>query len=254
MVSGQDKHSIHPSVAAIVLAAGKGTRMKSEKAKVLHPVAGRPMILHVVDAALGVAGKIVVVVGTQADEVKSVVLAHATVDFALQQEQKGTGHAVLCAMPALPEDADHVMILCGDVPLISRETLARLVARHTGNGHDITVLAAKVENPTGYGRLKQKADGSVACIVEESDATAAEKAITTINTGIYIVDRPFLETALMQIKTNNSQSEMYLTDIVEIAVASGKRVGLMICRDNRQVMGINSRRDLQRVESLIAPQ
>ena len=167
MISGQDKRNVHPVVAAIVLAAGKGTRMKSVKAKVLHPVAGRPMILHVVDAALGVAGNIVVVVGTQADEVKSIVLSHATVDFALQAEQKGTGHAVLCAMPALPENADHVMILCGDVPLISRETLAMLVARHTGNGHDITVLAAKVKDPTGYGRLKQKADGNVACIVEE---------------------------------------------------------------------------------------
>lgn len=254
MVSGQDKHNVHTAVAAIVLAAGKGTRMKSEKAKVLHPVGGRPMILHVVDAALGVAGNIVVVVGTQADKVKSIVLSHATVDFALQAEQKGTGHAVLCAMPALPENAEHVMILCGDVPLISRETLARLVARHTENGHDITVLAAKVQNPTGYGRLKQKADGNVACIVEESDATAAEKAITTINTGIYIVDRLFLETALLQIKTNNSQSEMYLTDIVEIAVDSGRRVGLMICRDNREVIGINSPKDLQSVESLISSQ
>lgn len=254
MISGQDKHNVHPMVAAIVLAAGKGTRMKSEKAKVLHPVAGRPMILHVVDAALGVAGNIVVVVGTQADEVKSIVLSLATVNFALQAEQKGTGHAVLCAMPALPENADHVMILCGDVPLISRETLAMLVARHTGNGHDITVLAAKVEDPTGYGRLKQKADGNVACIVEEADATAAEKTITTINTGIYIVDRLFLETALRQIKTNNSQSEMYLTDIVGIAVDSGRRVGLMICRDNREVIGINSPKDLQSVESLISSQ
>lgn len=252
MVTGQDRHNVSSGIAAIVLAAGKGSRMKSEKAKVLHPVAGRPMILHVVDAALGVAVNIVVVVGTQAEEVKSLVLAHASVDFAFQPEQKGTGHAVLCAMPALPKNADQVLILCGDVPLISRDTLAHLAAQHIANGHDITVLAANVDNPTGYGRVKQKADGTVACIVEESDATAAEKDITTVNTGIYIVDRPFLESALLQIKTDNAQTEMYLTDIVEIAVESGRRVGLMICQDNREMMGINSRQDLQRVEALVS--
>lgn len=244
---------ITDSIAVIILAAGKGTRMKSDTAKVLHCLAGRPMILYVVDTATRLAGDaVVVVVGTQAERVRSVVSAHARVEFALQERQLGTGHAVLCALPALPENAEHIVILCGDVPLISLETLRGMVRLHVNGEMDITVLGARVENPAGYGRLKKKADGTVERIVEEADATESEKAIKTVNAGTYCVSRKFLETALSQVQTDNAQSEMYLTDIVGIAASAGKKIGLLICPDNTEIYGINSCSDLEKVEALLS--
>ncbi|MBS3756890.1 MAG: NTP transferase domain-containing protein [Desulfobacterales bacterium] len=240
------------AVAVVILAAGKGTRMNSDKAKVLHPVAGRPMLLYVVDAATRIAGKeVVVVVGTQAETVRDVVAAHANVGFADQERQLGTGHAAICAMPALADHVRHVVFLCGDVPLITPDTLQRLIDTHVGQKLDVTILGARLENPAGYGRLKQKSDGTVASIVEEADASAAEKAINTVNTGIYCVARDFLEDALTRIRTDNAQAEMYLTDIVGIAAGDGKRVGLMLCADQNEMRGINSPADLEKVEAII---
>lgn len=239
-------------VAVIILAAGKGTRMKSEKAKVLHSVAGRPMILYVVDTAARIAGKdVVVVTGTQSESVKDVVSSHARVSFVYQERQLGTGHAASCALPALKDHIEHVVVLCGDVPLITPETLNGLIDMHIGSQLDVTILGARLENPGGYGRLKINADGAVERIVEEADATEAEKSINTVNTGIYCVARNFLEYALKQINTNNAQAEMYLTDIVGIAADSGKSIGLMLCRDNNEMHGINNFDDLEKVETII---
>lgn len=240
------------SLAAIILAAGKGTRMKSEMAKVLHSLAGKPMILHVIDAAMGVVENIIVVVGTQAREVKSVVGSHSNISFAYQSQQLGTGHAVLCAIPQLDESSKHILILCGDVPLITRSTLNNLMDVHLKNANDLTVLGAVVDTPYGYGRIKQKGDGSVRCIVEETDATAEEKKITTVNTGIYCVEKTFLKKAIFSIQTDNAQGEMYLTDIVGIAANEHRSVGLSICSNNDEMVGINSQDDLKTAEALMA--
>ena len=240
------------AVAVVILAAGKGTRMNSDKAKVLHPVGGRPMLLYVVDAATRIAGEeVVVVVGTQAETVRRVVAAHADVGFADQERQLGTGHAAMCAMPALSARVRHVIFLCVDVPLISPDTLQRLIDKHLAQDFDVTILGARLEDPFGYGRLKQKEDGTVEAIVEEADASEGEKGINTVNTGIYCVARDFLEDALTRIRTDNAQAEMYLTDIVGIAAENGKRVGLMLCADQNEMHGINSPADLEKVEAII---
>ncbi|MFW6052903.1 MAG: sugar phosphate nucleotidyltransferase [Desulfosalsimonas sp.] len=244
--------SIEDRIAVIILAAGKGTRMKSQRAKVLHSVAGRPMILYVIDAAVHIAGgNVVVVIGTQAEEVRALVSDYADVEFAVQESQLGTGHAAMCAFPALAEHVDHVVVLCGDVPLITPETLDRLVQSHISSNPAITILGARIDDPSGYGRIKQKADGAVERIVEQADATDEEKKINTVNTGIYCINRKFLKTALSRIGSDNAQNEMYLTDIVGIAAESGKKIELMLCSDSREMIGINTREDLERVEAII---
>jgi len=242
-----------PQIAVIILAAGKGTRMKSEKAKVLHEIAGIPMIQYVVDTAAKVAGnKIVIVIGTQADKVKSAVSAHAEVRYAYQEQQLGTGHAVLCALPAVFDHADHVVILCGDVPLIKEQTLARLINDHVSRRNAITILGAYLEDPFGYGRLVQDTQGNVLRIVEEVDASADEKSIRWINTGIYCIKRELLGSLLSMIKTNNAQNEMYLTDIVGLAAAAREPIGMVSCPDSHEMIGINTIGDLERVEAILA--
>ncbi len=246
------KNPVKENVAVIILAAGKGTRMNSDKAKVLHLVAGKPMILYVIDTAVRIAGKdVVVVIGTQAEEVRAVVSAHSDVNFTLQKRQLGTGHAARCAIPSLADHVEHVVILCGDVPLIRAETLDLLIENHIGRQPAVTVLGARMENPHGYGRLKQNQDGSVEAIVEEADASDEEREINTVNTGVYCVNRKFLEYALLQLDTDNAQNEMYLTDIVRIAAASNRKIELMLCRNSNEMRGINTRDDLERVEAII---
>ncbi|RJP94074.1 MAG: nucleoside-diphosphate-sugar pyrophosphorylase [Desulfobacteraceae bacterium] len=240
------------SVVVVVLAAGKGTRMKSDKAKVLHPVCDRPMILHVVDTATQVAGKeIVIVVGNQSEEVKNVVSQEAEVVFALQQEQRGTGHAVKSALPVLPGYSTQVVILSGDVPLIKAPTVNALLNVHINQKNDITVLGVRLENPFGYGRIIVNNAGDVAKIVEEADATETQKQITIVNSGIYCVKRQFLEISLTQLRSDNRQNEIYLTDIVEVAKNHDKKIGLMICKDETEVLGVNTPQDLLNVESLM---
>lgn len=239
-------------VAVIILAAGKGKRMKSAKAKVLHEVAGRPMILHIIETAAEVAGKnIVVVIGNQAEIVRETVASRAQVLFAFQSEQLGTGHAVRCALPYLPEFSSAAVILCGDVPLITAVSIRQLITQHFQNGNEITVLAVTLDNPYGYGRVVCDESGNVNAIIEEVDATAAEKAINLINSGIYCVNKSFLETVLHRIDSRNAQQEIYLTDIVGIAHRSGKKIGLMTLHESSEVMGINSMEDLRRVQAVM---
>ena len=241
------------NLAVIILAAGKGTRMNSDQAKVLHEVAGQPMILYVVDAAIRIAGsEVIVVVGTQGETVQSVVTARDNhIRFAWQKDQLGTGHAVLSALPVLPDHIEHVVILCGDVPLIQADTLNAFMETHCNSGHDITVLAAYMENPKGYGRLITE-NGHVRRIVEESDASSQEKRICHINTGIYCVNRNLLENALSQINPDNAQNEMYLTDIVGIAAKDNCRIGMFTCSDNTEMLGINTPEDLERVAAILS--
>ena len=242
-------------VAAVILAAGLGKRMKSTRAKVLHEVLQRPMVLYVVDVAAAVAGKnVIVVVGHQADRVRKVVGAHAPALFALQDEPLGTGHAVQSALPLIPEACRQVVILCGDVPLIRTETIAALIADHRRHRRHATVLAVEVEDPTGYGRILRDAHHQVIGIVEEADASTAEKQLRIINTGVYCVDKDRLSIALREIDSDNAQGEFYLTDIIAVGHRENWNVGALIADDPVEFFGINSRQDLQEVERILQSQ
>ena len=240
------------TLGVVILAAGLGTRMKSDKAKVLHEICGRPMIDYVMRTAMEVAGQnIVVVIGYQAGKVKEVVNQVGEAHFAHQEKQLGTGHAVLCAMPFIPASVDQVLILCGDVPLIKAKTIRELSADHLLHGRDASLLAVSLEEPKGYGRLIFTEDGDLIAIVEEKDASPAEKLIKIINTGIYIVKREFLENALPQLRSDNAQNEIYLTDIINIGYRQKRKIGSLIGGDSKEIIGVNSQDELQIAEILM---
>ena len=239
-------------IAVIILAAGMGTRMKSNKAKVLHEVAGKPMILYVVEAARKAAGgDIIAVVGNQAQKVKEIISKTAQLMYAHQDKQLGTAHAVQCAMPMIPENCDKVVVLCGDVPLIMPETINGLVENHIENQHDISLLAVELENPHGYGRVLLDQNEHVTGIVEEADTTPEQRAIKLINAGIYCINKNFLENALSKIGSNNAQKELYLTDIVAIGHRDKKKMGVMVAEDSQQILGVNNPLDLAEVDAIM---
>ncbi len=242
--------NIIDDIAIIILAAGLGKRMKSDKAKVLHEVLGVPMILHIARTAIAVAGKnIVIVVGHQADKIKQIISQKYKVTFAFQEEQKGTGHAVLCALPHLPRTARSVIILCGDVPLLTPNTLEKLIKDHKEKKRDLSLLSVELDEPKGYGRLIFDDDSNLCGIVEEADAQGDQKKIKTVNAGIYCVNVDLLREILPKIQSNNVQGELYLTDIVGMAYLKGtKSIGAITCGDSNEVMGVNSQYDLQIVE------
>jgi len=243
---------INDPIGIIILAAGKGTRMKSDKAKVLHHLSGRPLIMHVVETAAKVEGKdVVVVVGHEAKIVTEVVSVNADVKFAFQSEQRGTGHAVQCALPFLSKDCGHVVILSGDVPLIRHSTILNLIEDHLKFENAVTVLGVCLENPFGYGRLVESGSGGIEKIVEERDADESEKKINIVNSGIYCVKRDFLGHALSEVTADNNQNEIYLTDIVQIASQSHKKIGLKICDEPTEVMGVNTLHELQNIETIL---
>ncbi|MBI4966063.1 MAG: bifunctional UDP-N-acetylglucosamine diphosphorylase/glucosamine-1-phosphate N-acetyltransferase GlmU [Desulfomonile tiedjei] len=237
--------------AALILAAGKGTRMKSGLCKVLHPVAGRPMISYVMDAVHG-AGfqKIVVVVGHQADGVRKAAEARA-VEFVVQEPQLGTGHAVLAAKDLFQGFAGDIFILCGDIPLIQPATIREFLDMHEANASRLTVMTALMEDPAGYGRIIRNESGLVERIVEQRDADASELAVKEINTGLYIVDSELLYALLEKISANNSQGEYYLTDIIEGAVRESVSVYAFPLKDAREASGVNTRSDLAGVSNII---
>jgi len=226
--------------------------MKSDKAKVLHEICGRPMIDYVMRTAIEVAGQnVVVVIGHQADMVKMAVNAVGEAHFALQEKQLGTGHAVLSALPFIPSAVDQVVILCGDVPLIKAATIQELSVEHSRHDRDATLLAVSLDDPKGYGRIIFDGHGELNAIVEEKDASPAQKKINTINTGIYIIKREFLEQALPQLRSDNAQNEIYLTDIIAIGYGQKRKIGAVISGDSTEIIGVNSRDDLQIAESLM---
>ena len=242
-------------IAVIILAAGLGTRMKSNKAKVLHEVCGKPMVNYVVETAREVAANdVVLVVGHQADIVRETVSNIGSFSFAHQEAQLGTGHAVRCALPHIPEYCQDVVILCGDVPLIKACTIKALIKSHTLEKRDISVLAVELADPTGYGRILLDAKHRVQAIVEESDATLEQKRIRLINTGIFCVKKDLLLQAVPRIKSDNAQGEIYFTDIVEIAYAEKMHIGVSVGDNHLEVTGINTIQELKSVEGVIKNQ
>jgi bifunctional UDP-N-acetylglucosamine pyrophosphorylase/glucosamine-1-phosphate N-acetyltransferase len=240
------------SVAAIILAAGKGTRMKSKLVKVMHTLAGAPLIQYPVTAAREAdASRIVAVVGHQAEAVRTFFSDSADMAFALQEEQNGTGHAVACAAPLLKDFRGRVLILCGDVPLIRAVTLRELLKEHSRQGATVTVLTACVDNPHGYGRIVKDAAGKVVAIVEEKDADPDQRAIREINSGIYCVEGPFLFDAVSRLGSDNAQGEYYLTDIVRTASGRGLVCASHPAGDPVEVMGINDRVQLAEAEAVL---
>jgi bifunctional UDP-N-acetylglucosamine pyrophosphorylase / glucosamine-1-phosphate N-acetyltransferase len=229
--------------AVVVLAAGEGTRMKSAIPKVLHSVGGRSLIHHAVAAAAALDPEhLVVVVGHGRDQVKAhlaeVAPQAATV---VQDQQRGTGHAVDCALRDLPELSGTVVVTYGDAPLLTGETLRSLVAEHGRARNAVTILTAHLDAPSGYGRIVRDASGAVAAVVEHKDATDQQLEIREINSGVYVFDAATLRAALDRITTDNSQGEHYLTDVVGIASADGATVGAMPIDDAWQTEGVNDR-------------
>ncbi len=238
------------SVASIILAAGQGTRMKSTLPKVLHPLAGRPILSYVIDCVktLG-CSPVVVVVGYQGDRIRE-VFPDPSLTFVTQAEQLGSGHAVQCAEEALQGNTKDTLILCGDSPLIRPSTLQSLVSTHQHGGAVLSILTARFDDPTGYGRVIRDNTDKIR-VVEEKDATPEERSFKEINSGTYCVEPRFLFSALSGVDNNNAQGEYYLTDIVQIASGEKKLVLTSRTDDPDEIMGINTRDHLARAEEIM---
>ncbi len=233
-------------VTAIILAAGEGKRMRSRRPKVLHPLCGRPLIDYAVRAARTVADRLVMVVSPRAEDV--VTAAGAGVSAVEQRERLGTGHAVLQARTACG-DAQTILVLPGDMPLLTAETFERLLSHHAATGAAVTLVTAVVAEPQGYGRvLRQR--GRVTRIVEERDATDDQKRITEINTSVYCFDARRLWPALSEVRSDNDQGEYYLTDVIGILARAGGRIEAITVHDPAEALGVNDRRQLAIVAAI----
>ena len=238
-------------LAAVILAAGKGTRMHSGRAKVLHPLASRPLLIHVLDAVAALnPARVLVVVGYQAAEVKQ-ACANRPVEFVAQAEQLGTGHAVQQAQAALVDFEGEVLILCGDMPLIRSATLKTLLQKHRETGAECTLLSLKTKEPKDFGRVVRSPDGAVLRIVEAKDATVEEKTVDEYNSGVYCFDKGILFKVLASIDRSNAQGEYYLTDAVGILSRNGHSVECHSTRDADEIFGINSSDDLKKAEQMV---
>ncbi|MEZ5316649.1 MAG: bifunctional UDP-N-acetylglucosamine diphosphorylase/glucosamine-1-phosphate N-acetyltransferase GlmU [Vicinamibacterales bacterium] len=236
----------------VILAAGKGTRMKSAQPKVVHALAGRPIIEHVlrtVDALR--AAQTVLVVGHGADQVKAALAGRQGLQFVMQAPQLGTGHAVQQTESVLGDRAGTLLLLYGDVPLLSSGTLQRLLESHRNSRAAATVLTAEIADPYGYGRIVRDADGAIARIAEERDASGAERAIREINSGIYAFDLAPLFPALHELESDNAQGERYLTDLVALYRRKGLRVGTLCLESAEELRGVNSRADLADLTAVV---
>ncbi len=234
----------------VILAAGLGTRMKSALAKALHPVAGLPLIQHVLNAASGTdPEKIVLVLGHQSDRVRNAV-HESRVEIVLQAEQLGTGHAVRQAKEAIAAAAGPVLVLCADTPLLTSGTLRDVIELHRKSRAAVTLITAQADDPFGYGRVVRGKTG-VMRVVEEKDATAAQKKIKEVNAGIYCFDPKFLLSSLDRLGKNNAQGEYYLPDTIDLARKKKRGVAALRCPEPDEVMGVNSRVDLSRAEAVL---
>ncbi len=243
---------MHADVSVVILAAGLGTRMKSSLAKVLHRAGGAPLIEHVVRAARAVAPpeRIVVVTGHQADQVEAAVRHHGA-RFQLQEEQKGTGHALaVCrAQPGLGSGL--LLVLYGDCPLLQPSTLDRLIETHRASGAAATVLTARLPDPAGYGRILRDAEGRVASIVEQKDATPEQRAVDEINSGIYCFDAAALWPRLDRLRPSPVTGELYLTDVIALLRQDGLFTAPSLIGDPVEVLGINTRAELAEADRIL---
>jgi bifunctional UDP-N-acetylglucosamine pyrophosphorylase/glucosamine-1-phosphate N-acetyltransferase len=246
--------SLSRPVGAVVLAAGLGTRMRSQRAKVLHELGGEPLVRYPLAALSAIAPeRVALVVGHQADDVRS-----ATADaglrglrVVLQAEQHGTGHAVACAAEAFAGFSGDVLILYGDVPLIRATTLRTLLDVHRAEGADLTLVTMRFTDPTGYGRIVRGPGGEITRIAEERDATQAERAITEVNPGLYAVRAEVLFRLLAELRFDNAQGELYLTDLVALAARSGLRIATLQAGTPDEMAGVNTRAELARMEAIL---
>jgi len=227
------------SLETLILAAGKGTRMKSKLPKVLHRVCGKPMLQHVIDAAKGAgSSREVVVIGSGAELVEQTI---SGVEFVLQEKQLGTGHAVLSAKESFAKSKGTILILCGDTPLLTSELLKNFVAKHESSHCAATVLTAEMPDPTGYGRIIREDDGTFKKIVEDKDATPDVKKIRETNAGCYCFDVEKLFDALDKVGNNNAQGEYYLPDVLTIFKNAGEKIGIFPAEYADETIGINTR-------------
>ncbi|WP_078962735.1 bifunctional UDP-N-acetylglucosamine diphosphorylase/glucosamine-1-phosphate N-acetyltransferase GlmU [Streptomyces sp. SCSIO 75703] len=247
--------SANRPAAVVVLAAGEGTRMKSATPKVLHELCGRSLVGHVLAAAGALRPEhLVVVVGHAREQVAGHLAAIAPeARTAVQEEQNGTGHAVRRGLEELGGTVDGtVVVVCGDTPLLTAETLAALSATHGADGNAVTVLTAEVPDATGYGRIvRDGASGAVTAIVEHKDASESQRAIREINSGVFAFDGRLLAEALGKVRTDNSQGEEYLTDVLGILREAGHRVGASVAADHREIAGINNRVQLSEARRVL---
>ena len=234
---------------AVILAAGEGKRMKSEYSKVIHKVGGKPIIERVYNSVKKAdIDKCVVVVGHKREQVMEVMGDRAV--YAVQEEQLGTGHAVMQAIPHI-KDADRVVILCGDAPLITDETIKEALKIHEEKSLSATIFTAEFENPAGYGRIVRDSSSNVVGIVEDKDATEAQKLIKEVNSSMYCFDRVALCNALDKLDNNNAQNEYYLTDVIKIMISEGKKVDTYIVPDKDEIMGIINKIQLSEAEAIL---
>ncbi|MGH9081506.1 MAG: bifunctional UDP-N-acetylglucosamine diphosphorylase/glucosamine-1-phosphate N-acetyltransferase GlmU [Acidimicrobiales bacterium] len=245
-------------ISAVVLAAGEGTRMRSARPKPLHRLCGRPMVLHVLDALAELSvHRVVVVVGHRAEWVTKTLVEHApagmSIEFVEQVEQRGTGDAMSVALTGLPDDdADDdgdVVVLPGDTPLLRPATLAALVQAHRASDAAATLLTARLDDPTGYGRVVRGRDDLVARVVEHADASDEELEVSEVNTSIYCFRRSVLAPSLRRLSPANAQGEYYLTDAVEVLYEAGHKVGSLVVMDTMEVAGVNDRAQLAVAEA-----
>jgi len=241
------------NIKAVILAAGKGTRMKSDKSKVLHTIFDKTLLGYVLDAVnkTKLVDESFIIVGHQAEEVgKFVKGSYDKVSTALQSPQLGTGHAVSMVCPQLENFDGEVIILCGDTPLITEKTLKDFIEDHKNKNSDLTVMSAIFEDPTNYGRIVRN-DDKLASIVEEKDASPAQKKIKEVNAGIYCLNWQKIKPAFSQLTSNNAQGEYYLTDIISWGVKQGLNVNAHILKNNEEIFGINSKAHLAEATKLL---
>ncbi|MBR5336798.1 MAG: NTP transferase domain-containing protein [Lachnospiraceae bacterium] len=236
-------------IGAIILAAGKGTRMKSDLPKVLHKINDKALAEYVIDAVFSAGiDKVCLVIGYQADLVKENI--HRDVTYAYQEEQLGTGHAVMCAKDFIPDEGD-TLILCGDTPLITGVTLKKLMDYHKNEGNYATVLSAIMEDPTGYGRIIRDKEGNFVKNVEHKDASEEERKVCEINSGMYIFNSKELKEGLSGLTTDNAQGEYYLPDVIVAIRNKGLKVGAYCLDDPEEIFGINTVEQLEQAGRII---
>ena len=242
---------------ALILAAGKGTRMKSELPKVVHPILGRPMVSYVIDAVKAVGcNKIILVTGYKSEIVKASLkeIDDGSIDFTEQKEQLGTGHAVQCYAKSAENRPKDLLVVCGDTPLISVETLNKMVEIHKTEKPAITMMTLVMKEPGNYGRIIRSKEGNVTAIREAKDCSEKELEIKEVNLAVYLFDSEFLFSNIFNLKPNNKQKEYYLTDLIEMAVNQNKKIIAVIEKDESSTLGINRRQHLSEVSSMLQKQ